>query len=121
MKSRSRARHGLALILGCSVLGACAQQRPPPPPTPSEVPPPKQARRSPPPVKVVEKKIVERCPNEAEIERLRAAKPKPLRDQAMPATTAERVARTAAQLGLYEATGRWADQVEKSFRDCEAK
>lgn len=61
-----------------------------------------------------------RCPSKAEIRKLRAARPKPLRNQKMPATAAERVAKTAAQLGLYEASGRWADQVERAFAACEA-
>jgi hypothetical protein len=38
----------------------------------------------------------------------------------MPPTPAERVARTAAQLGLYEASGAWADKVEEAFARCPA-
>lgn len=59
-----------------------------------------------------------RCPSAAEIRRLRAARPKPLRTQPMPASPAERVARTSAQLGLYEAQGAWADQVEDALARC---
>ncbi|TVV74042.1 hypothetical protein [Sphingomonas solaris] len=62
---------------------------------------------------------VRRCPTVADIARLRESRPKPLRDQKMPATSSERVARTAAQLGQYEAQGQWADQVERAFRKCE--
>lgn len=63
---------------------------------------------------------VQRCPTLAEIRRLRGARPKPLRSQPMPASPAERVARTAAQLGLYEARGAWADQVADMLDRCAA-
>lgn len=108
------------MFVGCCVLAACAQQRRPTITTtvPGQVLPPDKMRRAPPPATVIEK-VAERCPSQSEINRLRAARPKPLRDQKMPATTAERVARTAAQLGLYEAKGQWADQVESAFRQCE--
>lgn len=110
--------HACALALGCAVLAACAQQRQAQPgPAPARAPPSRPAKAAPPPTKVVEQVIV-RCPGETAIDRLLAAKPKPLRDQKMPATTAERVAKTAAQLGLYEAEGQWADQVAKALRDC---
>jgi hypothetical protein len=91
----------------------------PPPPLPRPpipillLPPPA------PPPRVVEA-APEACPSEAEIKRLRAARPRPLRVQRMPATPAERVARTAAQLGLYEASGAWADKVEEALARCPA-
>ena len=59
-----------------------------------------------------------RCPSAADMRRLRAARPRPLRTQPMPASPAERVARTAAQLGLYEARGAWADQVDETLGRC---
>ncbi|MFD1951791.1 hypothetical protein ACFSGX_13540 [Sphingomonas arantia] len=62
---------------------------------------------------------VTRCPTAADVRRLRAARPKPLRQQTMPTSPAERVARTAAQLGLYEARDAWADQVEEALARCE--
>lgn len=62
---------------------------------------------------------VEHCPTRAEVRRLRAARPKPLRNQPMPASPAERVARTSAQLGQYEARGAWADKVEEALARCD--
>lgn len=109
----------LSLIIGCCLVAGCIHQ-----PRPKEARPavqkklPPKKTRKPVPVKTVEK-IVVSCPSEADIRRLRAARPKPLRNQKMPATAAERVAKTAAQLGLYEAKGRWADQVEKAFAECQ--
>src|SRR3546814_14898222 len=51
------------------------------------------------------------CPDKATYERLKAYRPNPLRNQDRPNSGAERVDRTAAQLGLYEGEGRWADPV----------
>lgn len=59
------------------------------------------------------------CPDRATYERLRASRPNPLRNQARPNSGAERVARTAAQLGLYEGEGRWADQVQSVLDRCQ--
>lgn len=70
---------------------------------------------------VREVKVVELCPSQSDVQKLRSTRPRPLREQKMPTTAAERVARTAAQLGRYEARGEWADQVEKVLRDCEAR
>jgi hypothetical protein len=76
----------------------------------------------PPPQTVVrEVKVVELCPSQADIQKLRSTRPKPLRDQKMPGSAAERVARTSAQLGRYEARGQWADQVERLFAECDAE
>jgi hypothetical protein len=50
---------------------------------------------------VREVKVVELCPSQADIQKLRSTRPKPLRDQKMPGSAAERVARTSAQLGRY--------------------
>lgn len=47
-----------------------------------------------------------------------AKRPKPLRDQPMPATAQERTAKTAAQLGRYEAKGGWADDVQAIVDRC---
>lgn len=109
----------LSLIVGCCLVAGCMQQPRPKTarPAPQKISPPGKTHR-PAPVKTVET-IVIACPSDAEIKRLRAARPKPLRNQKMPATAAERVARTAAQLGLYEAKGRWADQVEQAFAKCD--
>jgi hypothetical protein len=59
------------------------------------------------------------CPDRTTYERLRASRPNPLRNQARPTSGAERVARTAAQLGLYEGEGRWADQVQAVLDRCQ--
>lgn len=61
------------------------------------------------------------CPDRATYERLRASRPTPLRNQARPRTGVERTARTAAQLGLYEGEGRWADQVQAVLDRCQAE
>lgn len=58
------------------------------------------------------------CPAPDERERLRKMRPVPLRSQPMPTTTVERVSKTAAQLGEYEAPGRWGDQVEAVLDRC---
>ena len=108
----------LVLIFGCSIVAACVQKQRPHPTgsAPGRTLPTKEAGRAATPMKVVE-----RCPSASEIKRLRTGRPKPLRDGKMPATTAERVARTAAQLGRYEAKGQWADQVEKALGECDGK
>jgi hypothetical protein len=59
------------------------------------------------------------CPDRATYERLKASRPNPLRRQSRPSSGAERVARTAAQLGLYEGEGRWADQVQSVLERCQ--
>lgn len=59
------------------------------------------------------------CPDKATYARLKASRPTPLRNQAKPTTGTERVARTAAQLGLYEAEGKWADQVDATLTRCQ--
>lgn len=61
------------------------------------------------------------CPSAEETARLKAERPKPLRDQPMPPTAEERVAQTSAQLGDYEAPGRWGDQVVSALDRCQAK
>lgn len=120
MKLRSKAAKFMVLIVGSCFIASCAHQPRPQSARPAPrkiVRPPKM--RAPSPGRTVETRMV-RCPSEAEIKKLRAARPKPLRNQKMPATAAERVARTAAQLGLYEAGGQWADQVERAFAACDA-
>lgn len=59
------------------------------------------------------------CPDEATYAKLTASRPTPLRNQARPGTGVERSARTAAQLGLYEAPGKWADQVAATLARCQ--
>ncbi len=59
------------------------------------------------------------CPDPAERDRLAKLRPKPLRDQAMPASPDVRVAQTQAQLGRYEARGAWADQVDAALDRCQ--
>lgn len=59
------------------------------------------------------------CPDRATYNDLVAGRPKPLAAQAMPATAQERTAKTAAQLGRYEAKGAWADQVSAALERCQ--
>lgn len=60
-----------------------------------------------------------RCPDAATYAGLVAAQPRPLRDQPMPATADERVAKQAAQLGKYEAKGAWADRARAALDRCQ--
>jgi hypothetical protein len=59
------------------------------------------------------------CPSEGVYNRLKAGRPNPLRNQARPRTGVERTARTSAQLGLYERSGGWADQVVSALDRCQ--
>lgn len=59
------------------------------------------------------------CPDAGTYNRLKAGRPTPLRRQARPSTGVERTARTAAQLGLYEREGGWADQVASALDRCQ--
>lgn len=59
------------------------------------------------------------CPDEATYREIVAARPTPLRNQARPSTGVERNARTAAQLGLFEAAGGWADKVIAILSRCQ--
>lgn len=59
------------------------------------------------------------CPTPAVYAKLKASRPNPLRNQAKPRTGVERVARESAQLGLYEASGKWADQVSAALDRCQ--
>lgn len=59
------------------------------------------------------------CPDQATYAKLKASRPNPLRNQPRPSTGTERVARTSAQLGLYEGEGRWADQVSAALDRCQ--
>jgi hypothetical protein len=59
------------------------------------------------------------CPSPEERERLRKLKPTPLRDQKMPTDPVARNAQSQAQLGLYEAPGGYADQVEAALNRCQ--
>ncbi|HEX8445895.1 MAG TPA: hypothetical protein VF649_04700 [Sphingomonas sp.] len=115
-------RRVLPSLLLCVLLAACARPTAPHVATPAAPVRvlPQQPARAEVTVKVpVVTQTIEHCPTAAEIRRLRAARPKPLRSQAMPASPAERVARTSAQLGLYEARGAWADQVEEALARCD--
>jgi hypothetical protein len=59
------------------------------------------------------------CPARPAYEKLKKGRPVPLRNQPMPGTAEERVARQAAQLGRFEAEGGWADQVEAALDRCQ--
>lgn len=65
----------------------------------------------------VEKPI--ECPSAEERERLRQLRPAPLREQSMPADVVERLGKLLAQLGIYEAQGGYADQVEAALDRCQ--
>jgi hypothetical protein len=67
----------------------------------------------------VEKRV--ECPSAADREALREARPKPLRETPMPDSVVERSGKTGAQLGKYEATGGWADQVDAALDRCQKK
>lgn len=67
----------------------------------------------------VEKRV--ECPSPAERARLKAERPVALRNQPMPDNAAERVAKSDAQLGKYEAEGAWADQVDTALDRCQAR
>lgn len=58
------------------------------------------------------------CPDDKTYDGLVADQPVPLRNQAMPGSADERVARTAAQLGRYEAKGGWADRARAALDRC---
>lgn len=59
------------------------------------------------------------CPDRTAYDKLKASRPVPLRDTPMPATAEERVARSVAQLGKYEAEGGWGDQVLAALDRCQ--
>lgn len=59
------------------------------------------------------------CPSKEERARLRTLRPAPLRTQPMPPTVVERNAKAQAQLGLYEAEGGYADQVDAALDRCQ--
>jgi len=113
----------LSVPMLCALVAGCA--KPVPRAAPIAVPPVRPIQIFSTPATVTPRKTaapaatVDHCPTSAEIRRLRAARPKPLRTQPMPASPAERVARTSAQLGQYEARGAWADQVEDAFARCD--
>lgn len=59
------------------------------------------------------------CPAKAEYDKLKRSRPVPLRNQPMPDTAEERVAKQAAQLGRFEAEGGWADRAEAALDRCQ--
>jgi hypothetical protein len=87
------------------LLSACGKT---PPPRPVEVK-----------TQIVQVEVPAPCPAPAERERLRQLRPQRLADQPMPATARERVAKTSAQLGRYEAPGGYADQVDAALDRCQ--
>jgi hypothetical protein len=112
-------RRGALFAAFCLLAGCVSPPVPPAITRPIEAPRAEVLIEKAPPPSSAALVEVPRCPGRAEIARLREARPKPLREQKMPATTSERVAKIAAQLGLYEAEGQWADQVERMFRKCD--
>lgn len=96
----------MMVMMAAALLAAgCART---PPPRPVEVR-----------TQTVEVQVRAPCPDPAERERLRAARPARLADQPMPETARERVAKTTAQLGRFEAPGGWADQVDAALDRCQ--
>lgn len=61
------------------------------------------------------------CPPKEERERLQKLRPAPLRESPMPDTAVERTGKSEAQLGLYEAEGGYADQVDAALDRCQQK
>jgi len=59
------------------------------------------------------------CPTPAAYELLKRERPNPLRNQAKPGSAAVRVARSQAQLGLYEGEGKWADKAMAALDRCQ--
>jgi hypothetical protein len=70
-------------------------------------------------IKTIEVPVRAPCPAPAERARLKTLRPVPLRSAVMPPTVAERVAKAFAQLGLYEAKGAFADQVDAALDRCQ--
>jgi hypothetical protein len=62
-----------------------------------------------------------KCPDDATYGSLKASRPVPLRDQAMPKDPDVRVARQGAQLGKYEAPGAWSDQAWAAIDNCHSR
>lgn len=92
------------LSFAAAALSACART---PPPRPVEVV-----------TKVVEVAVSKPCPDATERARLAALRPAPLRDEPVPATVLERVAKMAAQLLRYESKGGYSDQVDAVLAEC---
>lgn len=59
------------------------------------------------------------CPEPGVYDSIKSSRPPALRTQRKPATPAERVARTSAQLGLYEAEGGWGDKAMAALSRCQ--
>lgn len=60
-----------------------------------------------------------RCPDAETYNKLVTSRPTRLAEQPMPATAQERTAKTAAQLGRYEAKGGWADRAQAALDRCQ--
>lgn len=98
-------KRGLIISAGLMLAGCGAKV---PPPRPVEVK-----------TQIVEVSVRAPCPDPAERDRLRQLRPQRLADQPMPTTARERVAKTSAQLGRYEAPGGYADQVDAVLDRCQ--
>lgn len=60
-----------------------------------------------------------RCPDAETYNAIVKSRPTRLAEQPMPATAQERTAKTAAQLGRYEAKGGWADKAQAALDRCQ--
>ncbi len=69
-------------------------------------------------VQIVRVPVPAPCPAKPEYDKLKASRPRPLREQQMPATAEERSAKVQAQLGRFEAEGGWADRAEAALDRC---
>lgn len=67
----------------------------------------------------VEVEVPVACPSKEEYDRLLGLKPVPLREQGVPDSYVEKVGKLSAQLGLYEATGAFVDQVWAAITSCQ--
>lgn len=72
-------------------------------------------------IKTVQVPVRVQCPDAETYRALKESRPAPLRAQPMPGSTEERVGRSLAQLGRYEAEGAWADQVSAALDRCQAE
>jgi hypothetical protein len=61
------------------------------------------------------------CPDPDTFAVLKAEKPVPLRDQAMPSDPVARSGAVSAQLGLYEAPGKWVDKAWSALSRCQTE
>lgn len=70
-------------------------------------------------LKTVNVPVRQACPDPAVYAEIKRLRPVPLRTQPMPATPEERVGKSMAQLGRYEAEGGWSDKAMAALDRCQ--